>query len=113
MKFEAAKYILVFRLKISAQLSNRLPFSSAAGAYLAPDLFNDLRSLVNDLEMPPMVGVTPESEVLRRPEPVRRAVRLTLGEHVSWNLVWVVRVILKKKKFSFNSNERERISGKK
>ena len=42
MKFEAAKYILVFRFKMSAQPFNRLPFSSAPGAYLAPDLFNDL-----------------------------------------------------------------------
>ena len=60
-------------------MSNRLP---AAGAYHSSDLFIDLRSLVNDLEMPLMVGVTPENEVLRRPELIRRAVRLVLGEHV-------------------------------
>ena len=63
-------------------MSNRLPTSTAPD-YRAPDLFADLRSLVTDLEMPLMVGVTPESEVLRRPEPLRRVVRLALGEHVS------------------------------
>ena len=68
---------------MSSQPSNRSPFSTAADAYLAPDLFNDLQSLVNDLKMPLMVGVTPESELLRRPEPLRKAVRLALGEHVS------------------------------
>ena len=82
MKFGIVKHFSVFRFEMS-QPSNRLPFSTAAGAYLEPDLCNDLRSLVNDLELPLMVGVTPESEVLRRPEPVRRAVRLALGEHVS------------------------------
>ena len=62
-------------------MSNRLPTSTAPD-YWAPDLFADLWSLVTDLEMPMMVGVTTESEVLRRPEPLRRAVRLALGEHV-------------------------------
>ena len=85
-----------------SQPSIRLPFSSAAGAYLAPDLFNDLRSLVNDLELPLMVGVTPESEVLRRREPVRRAVSRALVEHVSGHLVWIVRTeSCKKKIFMF------------
>ena len=65
-------------------MSNRLP---ASGAYCAPDLFNDLRSIVNDLEMPLMMGVTPENEVSRRPKLLRRAVRLALGEHVSCLLV--------------------------
>ena len=68
-KFKVAKYILVFRFNMSSQPSNCLPFSTAAGPYLAPALLNDLRSLVNDLEMPLMVGVTPESELLRRPKP--------------------------------------------
>ena len=82
MRFEVAKHISVFRFEISLP-SNCLLFSTAAGAYLAPDLFNDLRMLVNDLELPLMVAVTPESEVLRRPEPVPWALRLALGEHVS------------------------------
>ena len=62
---------------------NRLPFSIADDAYLAPDLFADMRLLVTDLELPMMAGTTAVGEVLRRPEPLRRAVRLALGEHVS------------------------------
>ena len=65
------------------QLSNRLPFSTAAGVYLARDLLNDVQSIVTDGEMPLIVGVSAESEGLRQPQPLRRAIRLALGEHVS------------------------------
>ena len=72
---------------------NRLPFSTANEAYLAPDLFADMPALVTDLELPLMAGTTPESEVLRRLEPLRRAVRLALGEHVSYRVGWLLSTI--------------------
>ena len=47
-------------------MSNLLPFSTAAGVYLVPDLFNDVQSLVTDWEMPLTGCVSQESEVLRK-----------------------------------------------
>ena len=82
-KIEIVKHLLVFRFLTFLQISNRWSFSTATCAYLASGLFNDLQSFMTNWEMPLMVSMSPVSEVLRRPQPLWRAIRLALGEHVS------------------------------